>query len=383
MTKKTYDAVVVGAGVFGVWTAYHLQRSGRSVLLLDSFGAANARSSSGDESRVIRMGYGSDELYTHYALRSLSIWQELFAVRSCQDLFQRTGLLCMGKKNDLYMLETKRVLKSANLRIEEFHADELPRRYPQFNARDIEWATLEVDSGVLLASRAVNAVLDRYKAIGGEYLVERVVAPRRIRKLKSIRTEHHDQMAAAIFVFACGPWLPKLFPELLGERLFITRQLACYFESFEEPLYQSDRLPVWAHQDDEYYGLPDLNHHGVKVAWDRRGSPFDPDTGNRSVEEQELVAMRAYLSRRVPALAQRPVLDGRVCQYENTSNGDFLIDKHPEADNVWLLGGGSGHGFKHGPRIGEYLMHQFDLSEKPEPRFSLSSKRTVQNRSVF
>jgi glycine/D-amino acid oxidase-like deaminating enzyme len=82
-------------------------------------------------------------------------------------------------------------------------------------------------------------------------------------------------------------------------------------------------------------------------------------------------------------LKEAPLLETRVCQYENTSNGDFLIDRHPAFDNVWLVGGGSGHGFKHGPALGEYVAARVVEGGPVEPRFTLATKGTVQQRAVF
>lgn len=93
--------------------------------------------------------------------------------------------------------------------------------------------------------------------------------------------------------------------------------------------------------------------------------------------------MREFVGRRFPTLKNAPLLEARVCQYENTSNGDFLIDRHPDFDNVWLVGGGSGHGFKHGPALGEYVAARVTEGGPVEPRFTLATKDTVQKRSVF
>jgi len=383
LSKRLYDVVVIGAGVFGVWIAYHLRESRNRVLLVDAFGAGNSRSSSGDESRVIRVGYGADELYTRSAVHSLQKWLEILEHRKCDHLFQRTGSLSMGKKNDPYLRNTARVLKRTGVKMEEFSGDELNKRYPQFNPEGIEWATLEPQSGAILARHAVRAVLDAYIEKGGDYTIVRVSPPGQVQNLSSVITADGDEISAAVFIFACGPWLAKMFPKLLGKRLFVTRQEVFYFGSSNGTQYKPERMPVWCHQDDHCYGLPDLDGRGVKAVPDYYGPPFDPDADDRLVSNEGLVQMRTYLTRRVPGLAHARVVETRVCQYENTSNGDFLLDRHPEADNVWLAGGGSGHGFKHGPAVGEYLSGQIDGMGKAEPRFSLRSKGTTQNRTVF
>lgn len=383
LSKRFYDAIVVGAGVFGVWTAYYLKESGNSVLLLDAFGAGNIRSSSGDESRVMRMGYGSDELYTRSAMRSLPMWLELFASRRCGHLFRRTGSLWMGRKNDAYMKETAKVLKRVGVEMEEISGSELKRRYPQFNSDGIECGRLEPEGGAILARQAVCAVLDAYVERGGEFLVGRAMPPRKVRNLTSLTMENGDKYSAAVLVFACGPWLGKLFPELLGGRIFITRQEIFYFNAPREAQYEAERMPAWYHADEQFYGLPNLDGHGLKALSDRHGPPFDPDKDDRMVSAEGLAQIRGYLARRMPALASAPLVETRICQYENTSSGDFLLDRHPEAENVWLAGGGSGHGFKHGPEVGRYLSAQIDGTGATEPRYLLGSKSTVQSRIVF
>jgi glycine/D-amino acid oxidase-like deaminating enzyme len=142
-------------------------------------------------------------------------------------------------------------------------------------------------------------------------------------------------------------------------------------------------MPTWIDFGAEIYGLPDLEGRGFKVAPDRHGGPIDPDTDERLVAAESVQRVRAFLARRFPALAAAPLLETRVCQYENTSNGDFLIDRHPDADNVWLVGGGSGHGFKHGPAVGEYVAERLAGGGPEEPRFSLATKETVRKRAVY
>ena len=142
-------------------------------------------------------------------------------------------------------------------------------------------------------------------------------------------------------------------------------------------------MPVWVDFGDGVYGIPDLENRGFKIAPDRHGPPFDPDTGERVVTTEGVNAARDFLVRRFPALKDAPLLETRVCQYENTSSGDFLIDRHPAFDNVWLVGGGSGHGFKHGPALGEYVTSRIVEGGPVEARFQLATKGTVQKRAVF
>ena len=374
-----YDVAVVGAGVFGAWSAYKLRQQGASVLLLDAYGPGNSRASSGGESRMIRMGYGPDEIYSRMAQRSLGQWQELFGER--HNLFVKTGILWLAHDRDPYCEATAATLERLGINHERLDHDELARRYPQMTLAQVTWGILEPDSGVLLARRAVQAVAAAARAIGVDYREEAIEPPT---ANGPIRTKSGEEIVAGRYVFACGPWLPKLFPELLAERIYVTRQEVIFFgvppgiDRFNVGV-----MPCWIDFNDLVYALPNIEGRGFKLAIDAHGPEFDPDSGQRVVTTSGLEAVREYMGQRVPLLADAPVTETRVCQYENTSSGDFLIDKHPGFENVWLVGGGSGHGFKHGPAVGEYVAQMLSGNGTPEPRFSLASKQKVQERKVF
>ena len=118
--------------------------------------------------------------------------------------------------------------------------------------------------------------------------------------------------------------------------------------------------PTWADHHNAYYGAPALGDDGFKIAPDRYGPVFDPSAGERIVDPDSIRLARAYLARRFPGLATAPVTAARVCQYETSPDGHFLIGRLPGYDNVWILGGGSGHGFKHGPLLGSYAVSRID-----------------------
>lgn len=382
MQSKFYDVAVIGAGVFGAWTAYQLNRAGASVLLLDAYGPGNSRASSGGESRILRLGYGPDEIYTRSAQRSYQLWQELFAgYQTAAPLFRQTGMLFLAREQDPYCEATLLNLQKVGARCELLTQSQLRERFPQLNFDGIDWAVLEMDAGALMARRAVEAVAAKARANGVEYSTEAVAGPI---DRSDVHTTSGKEIHARHFVFACGPWLPKLFPELLAGRIHVTRQEIVFLgvppgdDSFKPP-----KMPIWIDFNDLIYGLPDLENRGLKVAIDAHGPEFDPDHGERIVSAESIAAVREYVKRRLPALVDAPITETRVCQYENTSNGDFLIDRHPEMGNVWLVGGGSGHGFKHGPAVGEYVAAMIAGTRQAEPRFSLATKARVQQREVY
>jgi len=375
-----YDVAVIGAGVFGAWTAHHLRQAGQRVVLLDAYGAANSRASSGGESRIIRLGYGADAIYTRSAMRSLALWQQ-FGHRTVQPLFHQTGVLWTAAEGDPYTEKTRRTLAQCDAHFEVLSPAQLQSRYPQMHFSPGDWGIFEPESGALMSRRAVQAVVADAVSQGVAFLREAAAAPQGNGSVAAVGT-----VRAGAFVFACGAWLPKLFPDLLAKRIEPTRQEAFFFgvppgdRRFVPPA-----MPVWIDFSDPRgpYGFPDLENRGVKIALDQHGPPIDPDSADRVPSPDALAAARDFLGQRFPALQHAPLIEARVCQYENTSNGDFLIDRHPDFSNVWLVGGGSGHGFKHGPAVGEYAAARVLQGGPVDPRYALASKAEARNRTVF
>ncbi len=330
------------------------------------------------------MGYGDKEIYTRWSMRSLDLWKSLLGQSGRSTLFQPAGVLWMARGEDPLTTTTLATLGRLGVRHERLMRPELEARWPQIDFGPITWAIHEPESGFLMAFQAAQEVARRAMASGARYLQEAVLAPSGKLGLTSVTTRSGTSLRAATFVFACGPWLPKLFPDLLGERIFPTRQEVFYFgPPAGEERFRPPAMPVWVDFAEEIYGLPDVEGRGFKVAPDRHGPPVDPDSLVRVVDPQALARVQEYVGRRFPALKGAPIVGSEVCQYENTSNGDFLIDRHPDLENVWLVGGGSGHGFKHGPAVGEYVAARV-LDGKPvEPVFSLATKARAQKRTVF
>ena len=378
-----YDLAVIGAGVFGAWTAWHLGRRGRRVLLADAYGPGNARASSAGESRIIRMGYGADELYTRWALRSLTQWKEFFAATQ-QALFHETGVLWLAGKEDERVRQSAETLRRCGVAFEELSRTELERRYSQIGLEGITKALLEPHSGVLMARRGVAAVVEDAVNRGVEYRVAHIAEPHGAGAIGAVKTSSGERIEAGTFVFACGAWLGKIFPDVLGSRIFPSRQEVFFFGVPPgDARFAPPALPTWLFQEDEIYGMPDLESRGLKIAVDRHGERVDPDTQSRLASAEGAQEARRFVEQRFPGLRGAPIVETRVCQYENTWNGDFLIDRHPEMENVWFVGGGSGHGFKHGPAVGEYVAERIIEGGAEEERFSLASKETVQKRAVF
>jgi sarcosine oxidase len=378
-----FDTAVIGAGVFGAWIAWHLRRAGQRVLLVDQYGPASARGSSGGETRVIRMGYGGDEVYTRLSAQSLVAWREFFARVGQPDLFRPTGVLWLAAPGDARATRSLEVLAAQGIAHAVLQADELARSYPQIRVPPGGWALFEPDSGALMARRAVQAVVADAVREGVELRIDRVAPPAGQARLDGLRTRSSDTLRADRYVFACGPWLAGVLPDVLGGRIFPTRQEVFYFGAAPgDRSFAAPALPVWLDFGRDYYGLPDLDGRGFKLAHDAHGEIVDPDTQDRAPTPARIDHARAFLAERFPALADAPLLGAEVCQYENTSSGDFVLDRHPAWDNAWIAGGGSGHGFKHGPAVGAYVAARILGEGTVEPRFALAGKQAAQRREV-
>jgi glycine/D-amino acid oxidase-like deaminating enzyme len=256
---------------------------------------------------------------------------------------------------------------------------ELESKYLQIRFLSEQAGIFELEGGALLARRAVQALVQAAIQEGVDYFAEAALAP----VGGSVKTTSGKALRAAAFVYACGPWLPKIFPEILGGRIRPTRQEVFFFGTpLGDRRFAPPAMPVWLDFSDERraYTLPDLEGRGFKLAFDRYGPEFDPDSGDRAASG--LDAARSFLAERFPLLASAPLLESRVCQYENTPTGDFLIDRHPGFNDVWLAGGGSGHGFNHGPALGEYVVQLIDGVSPAEPRFSLAAMQSHAKRAV-
>ena len=376
---------VIGAGVFGAWTAHHLLRGGHRVTLIDAHGPAHSRASSGGESRMTRAAYGKDEIYTRMAFDSLAQWKALSAEAGLP-IFIPHGVLFFSGKFDDYFRDSLAVHRRLGLPIRAMGAKEMALRFPMIDFTGVEAGLLEPEFGALMARRAVQTL---YRALGprGMAPATAAVLPPRASgdRLSEVRTADGGRLEADHFVFALGPWLPKLFPDLLGKRIVATRQEVFFFAPpAGDRRFLPGAMPGWAdfNGGDIFYGFPDLEGRGVKFAHDAHGAVVDPDTQDRRPSEAALAEIVAFRDRRFPLLRNAPLTEARVCQYENSSNGDFLIDFHPQLQNVLLVGGGSGHGFKHGPEVGRYAAARLFNAVNAEPRFSLATKAETHKREV-
>lgn len=349
--------VVVGAGAFGGWTALTLLRAGMRVTMVDAWGAGNSRASSGGETRVIRAVYNGVPLYSEMVARAFALWREAEQQWKRQVLF-RTGAIWMCTTDDSYVRSSIGPMKAVGLSVEQLSPEDAARRYPQMGFRDVHSVFLEPEAGFLTARAACELVRETFVREGGTYR-QAWVRPGATAggRLTRVTLSDGQTLDADRFVFACGPWMAQAFPDVVGRRIVPTRQEVFFFGTpAGDTRYDTGTLPVWVHLGERLaYGVPVHERRGLKIADDTAGEEVDPTTLDRVPSIAGLANARAILRARFPALADAPLVEARVCQYEASSDGHFLVDRHPQLENVWLVGGGSGHGFKMGPAMGEHV----------------------------
>jgi len=356
--KSKPRVAVIGAGAFGGWTALHLLERGARVTLLDAWGPGNSRASSGGETRVMRGTYGPDQPYTEMAARALKVWVK-YERRWKRQFLHRTGVLWMASgHDDAFEKGSVKALRAAKIKFQELSAVQMRKRWMQINFEGIEWGIFEPECGYLDARASCQAVVDAFVGAGGKY--QQAAVPADVLEsgpLHSLALSDGSHLKADYYVFACGPWLGKLFPQAVGDLVQATKQDIFFFGTpAGDDRFSDAHLPVWGdHRGRFRYGIPGSDRRGFKVADDTRGPAFDPTDGERVVSPETLKDIREYVGFRFPALKDVPLVETRVCQYEQTPDSDFIIDRHPVAANAWIVGGGSGHGFKHGPAVGEMV----------------------------
>ncbi|MGH9869156.1 MAG: NAD(P)/FAD-dependent oxidoreductase [Candidatus Polarisedimenticolia bacterium] len=364
--------IVVGAGIMGLWSALRLRLEGHDVVVVDAWGAGHSRGTSGDESRVIRAGYGGARLYVRWAERSLKLWSAWGESRRHhhrRPMLIRCGVLWMVGRDPSSARYADRVVEDLeaiafpHVRME---ADAMTRAWPQMRLSGIQWGVLEPVSGALLAREACLELLSDLQERGGVFRQARVRVDRTLDasvrrsgrggRLGGVTLDTGERLESDVTLFACGPWLASMFPRLVGSRLRVTRKEVFYFGTpIGDDRFDAARLPVWMELGTDCYGLPAMNGKGFKLHPDLPGRRVDPTTMDRRTSPACLRMARAALRRRFPDLRDAPVVETRVCQYESTADDHMFFDRHPRLADVWIVGGGSGHCFKHGPVIGEMV----------------------------
>ena len=355
------SAIIIGAGVFGASLADLLARNGWEVTLIDRAEPGNPRAESGGETRLIRCSHGPDAFYTRSARRALALWRELG-----EGVLVESGVVWFARREDGWEAESERVLRAEGISVERLAPDAAAPMFPSLNVSDLAFVLHEPEAGVLRAADGVRALVRRARAAGAQLL--RVEA----RPAGSAVQAGDRRLEADAVVWACGAWLARLFAGLVSLR--VTYQQLSLFQAPAEW-----NGPGWVDFDAAFYGHARVEPFGFKAGSDSDGLDIDPDERSLEAQPEGIERARRYLAHRFPALAGAPLASAPGCHYSNTMDGEFVFAPHPEHEHVWLLGGGSGHGFKHGPALAKHAAAVLAGSAKPESRFALGERAAARS----
>jgi glycine/D-amino acid oxidase-like deaminating enzyme len=354
--------VIVGGGTFGASLAWCLAGAGDDVVLVDQFAPGDVRATSGGETRLIRFSHGADEDYTRMARRARTLWRELEA-ETGEALLLETGVVWFAHGDNGWEASSHDVLQRLGIPVARESVHETAARFPSFKGDDLAWTLVEPEAGVLRAQKAVQTLARAARARGAELIQARAVP-----QGAAVALDDGRVLEAEIVVWSCGGWLAGLFGGLVS--LAVTQQELYFFEGGDG----WREAPAWVDYDRATYGTGDLDALGVKVAWDQQGPPADPDAElpENTAEVERLT--REYLADRFPALSSAPLTGKKTCRYELSPDSHFIAAPHPEHPSVWIVGGGSGHGFKHGPALAERIVAAWDGGDPLPARFALGER---------
>jgi glycine/D-amino acid oxidase-like deaminating enzyme len=360
--------VIVGAGTFGASLAWRLARGGDDVTLVDQFEPGDARASSGGETRLIRCSHGADADYTASARRARVLWKQLEA-ESGEELMLECGVAWFAHRDDGWEGASLRTMRALGIPAERLDVAEAARLFPSVRGDDLEFVLFEPEAGVVRAQRAIQ-ILARQTVRHGARLVRSRARP----DGDTVVLEHGARLEGDVVVWACGGWLPQLFGDLVP--VTVRRQELLFFDGGAP--WRSPAVPGWVDYDRAMYGTADVDGHGVKAALDLEGPLLSPDAPLDD-RPQTVGTVRSYVHERFPGLARARLLQTRTCRYELTPDSHFIAARHPESERVWIVGGGSGHGFKHGPAMAERIAIAIGGGGALPGRFALGERAAARS----
>ena len=344
------NIIVVGGGIAGTMTALTLQRKGEKVLLIDRWEPGNARAASTDYNRVIRAISGSDEFYTRWARESRQRWLELQA-ETGQNLMYECGALILATSGHCEWEDaTSNTFDKVGVPYYKFNTEDIPKHFPQFRVPDIEYALFEPEAGMLMAHRCVLTGIDLFKKAGGKVKRGHVTTDADERPLLDGKP-----LEADLVIIATGAWMGEMFPRTLKPIINVVALSVLYTSTPDgSDDFDKDKMPCWIDHGQGSFGIPSSEGSGVKPVIAIPDS-IDLDYDERLVKRGALHRTRSYIRHRLPKLVGEKVVDSKYNAVSLTPDTHFIVDWHPEHENVLFAGGCSGHLFKHGPIFGEFV----------------------------
>jgi glycine/D-amino acid oxidase-like deaminating enzyme len=413
--RPSSHVVVVGAGAWGAWISWHLRQAGSRVTMIDQYGAANSRATSGAETRGIRSSYGdraeAGELWTAWARKSIERWRAFdaeHAKRFGTRFFLTTGDVIYRDKPETFTTRTEELWKQLGVRYESITADEARHRWPQINGEGSGIVLFGPDAGVARARDSIQAVVALGREAGVDFRIGRVrPGPMKNGQMDGVLLGDGTKVTADAYVWACGPWLPKIFPELMQSRMRIPIGHVCYFGTPpNDKRFTYPNIPSWNVPGVTGWAELPADSHGFRVrgafappppprpagADDAAPSPpppsvasdprqQDPDLSSRWTSEERVEGSRRVLQKHFPAMADAPLVETRSCHYESSVNRNFIIDRLPGIENTWIAGVGQAEGFKFSIITGEYTAWRV-LGDRGDPALAEAFKLPTEEYST-
>jgi monomeric sarcosine oxidase len=350
-----YDVIILGTGGVGSAAAYQLAKRGARVLGLDRFSGGHDRGSSHGETRVIRQAYFEHPDYVPLLLRAYELWRELEAECGV-DLLNQVGLLQVGPSEGAVVRGVWESARLHGLAVESFTPGEILRRFPGFRVPAGSVGVFEPAAGYLRVERCVLAHLAAAKLNGAE-LRSGVAAQAWHADGSGVRvaTDQGD-FAAEKLIITAGPWAPHVLAGL-GVPMQIRRKHVYWFPSSDARYLESSGCPTYLFELPQgvFYGFPQIDELGVKAAEHSGGAVVaDPLADPRELDAVDLARVESFLADHLPGVG-RPMQHRNVCYYTMSPDEEFLVDRHPQHENVYVAAGLSGHGFKFTSVLGEAL----------------------------
>ena len=378
-TQKDYDVIVVGVGSMGSSTCYHLAKQGLKVLGIEQFDIPHENGAHTGQTRIIRQAYFEHPSYVPLLKSAYDSWGQL-EQESSSRLFFKTGLLYFGPEDHFLI---KRSLESAHqhgIPINQISRQEQESKYPQFDVPGYYTRMIEVDGGFIPPERAILTFTDQALNNGAHiHTRESVLEWKRKHGSIQVKTDKGVYSCKKL-VLASGAWSSKM---VNTELLNVTRQVILWARTKMPDLFGLDHLPTWTYADPSvpgiYYGFPELpiesfgDPAGIKIAHHTKGEVTDPDNVKRTISKEEEVEVFENIQKFIPDLES--VVASKTCLYTNSADDDFIVDLHPENDDVVVAAGFSGHGFKFASVMGEILKDLVTHGKTQHPIGFLSMKR--------
>ena len=358
-----YDVIVVGVGSMGAAACYYLAKRGAKVLGIDSQQVPNTNSSYNGNTRVIRLTYQEHPDYVPLLRNAYQLWEEI-EQESSTKLFHKTGVLYAGFPDGEAISGVRLASETHNLPYSTLTHSELAEQFPQFTLPEGMVGALEPEGGYLLSEHAVETYAQAAQRLGAALLTsEKVIDWSSNAQGINVRTGNGSH-AAAKLILCAGAWSGGLL-RLPDVPLIVTRQVLGWVQPSRPELFQRGDFPVWnidpygdRGMSGIYYGFPMSNDpaegNGLKLARHYPGTPMTPDEITNETfaadEEEILLPLRRYIP---DALGKVQTI--KVCKYTNSTDGHFIVDRHPESDRVHFACGFSGHGFKFASVMGNVL----------------------------